>query len=158
MAHITAAFIGLGLIGGSIAKGLKRRDPSIRIMAYMRTRQTLEKAKQDGIVDVILDGVGEALRGCDIVFLCTPVEYNAAYMSQIRPFLKEGAILTDVGSTKSDIHVVMLFAIILRSIVFPTFGGATIIPRCPFPTGEIRSIKRMAYSSLVVSSFKRSSG
>lgn len=104
MAHITAAFIGLGLIGGSIAKGLKRRDPSIRIMAYMRTRQTLEKAKQDGIVDVILDGVGEALRGCDIVFLCTPVEYNAAYMSQIRPFLKEGAILTDVGSTKSDIH------------------------------------------------------
>ena len=93
MAHITAAFIGLGLIGGSIAKGLKRRDPSIRIMAYMRTRQTLEKAKQDGIVDVILDGVGEALRGCDIVFLCTPVEYNAAYMSQIRPFLKEGAIL-----------------------------------------------------------------
>ncbi len=104
MAHITAAFIGLGLIGGSIAKGLKRRDPSIRIMAYMRTRQTLEKAKQDGIVDVILDGVGEALRGCDIVFLCTPVEYNAAYMSQILPFLKEGAILTDVGSTKSDIH------------------------------------------------------
>lgn len=104
MTDFTAAFIGLGLIGGSIAKGLKRGIPSIRIMAYMRTRSKLEQAKEDGIVDVILDGVDERLRECDIIFLCTPVEYNADYLEKIRPYLKEGALVTDVGSTKTSIH------------------------------------------------------
>ncbi|WP_124067938.1 prephenate dehydrogenase [Clostridium sp. E02] len=98
------AFIGLGLIGGSIARGIKREAPDTKIMAYMRTRKKLLKAKEDGIVDVILNGVGEELKECDLIFLCTPVEYNANYLSQIQPFLKPGAIITDVGSTKTDIH------------------------------------------------------
>ncbi len=97
-------FIGLGLIGGSIARGIKRRQPDATIMAYMRTRARLEQAKADGVVDVILDGIGEELRLCDIIFLCAPVEYNAAYLEQIGPYLKPGAIVTDVGSTKTDIH------------------------------------------------------
>ncbi|MEY8354816.1 prephenate dehydrogenase [Lachnospiraceae bacterium 54-53] len=98
------AFIGLGLIGGSIARGIKREQPDTRIMAYMRTRSKLLKAKEDGIVDTALDGIGEELRECDLIFLCTPVEHNARYLSEIRPFLKQGAIITDVGSTKTDIH------------------------------------------------------
>ena len=73
-------------------------------MAYMRTRAKLEQAQKDGIVDVILEGIGEELRECDLIFLCTPVEYNARYLSAIRPFLKPGALITDVGSTKTDIH------------------------------------------------------
>lgn len=100
----TIAFIGLGLIGGSIARGIKREKPDTKIMAYMRTRSRLEAAKADGIVDIILDGIGEQLSECDIIFLCTPVEYNAQYLSEIRPYLKPGAIVTDVGSTKTDIH------------------------------------------------------
>ena len=96
-------FIGLGLIGGSIAKGLKLCEPDCRIMAYMRTRKNLEIARGEGVVDQILTGVTEELSQCDIIFLCTPVEYNAAYLSQIRPFLKEGAFITDVGSTKTAI-------------------------------------------------------
>ena len=85
----TIAFIGLGLIGGSIARGLKRAQPEITIMAYMRTRKKLEQAQKDGIVDVILDGIGEPLRQCDFIFLCTPVEYNAQYLSSLLPFLKK---------------------------------------------------------------------
>ncbi|MCD8082057.1 MAG: prephenate dehydrogenase [Clostridiales bacterium] len=104
MADTTFGFIGLGLIGGSIARGIRRAQPDARILAYMRTRSKLEQAHADGIVDQILDGITEELRECDIIFLCAPVEYNAAYLSQIRPFLKEGALLTDVGSTKTDIH------------------------------------------------------
>lgn len=100
----TIGFIGLGLIGGSIARGLKRFRPDIRVMAYMRTRAKLEQAKKDGIVDMILDGIGEELRECDLIFLCTPVEYNAGYLSAIRPYLKPGALITDVGSTKTSIH------------------------------------------------------
>lgn len=104
MAGQTVAFIGLGLIGGSIARGIKRANPDIRIMAYMRTRLLLEKARAEGIVDVILDGIDHHLSQCDMIFLCTPVEYNADYLKSIRPYLKPGAILTDVGSTKTNIH------------------------------------------------------
>ena len=104
MNDTTIAFIGLGLIGGSLAKGIKKARPDIRIMAYMRTRSKLEQAKKDGIVDVILDGIDEQLKECDLIFLCTPVEYNAQYLSKIRSYLKPGALITDVGSTKTDIH------------------------------------------------------
>ena len=68
MNDTTFGFIGLGLIGGSIARGIKRACPTARIMAYMRTRAKLEQAKADGIVDVILDGIGEPLLECDIIF------------------------------------------------------------------------------------------
>ena len=49
MTDSTIAFIGLGLIGGSIARGIKRANPDTTIMAYMRTRSRLEQAKADGI-------------------------------------------------------------------------------------------------------------
>lgn len=104
MNESTIGFIGLGLIGGSIARGLKRANPNLKIMAYMRTKKNLEKAKEDGTIDVILDGVDEALSACDLIFLCTPVEYNASYLEKLRPLLKPGALITDVGSTKTDIH------------------------------------------------------
>ena len=104
MAEQTIAFIGLGLIGGSIARGIKRANPDIRIMAYMRTRSRLEKARAEGIVDICLDGIDCHLSQCDMIFLCTPVEYNTDYLKSIRPYLKPGAILTDVGSTKANIH------------------------------------------------------
>lgn len=104
MTDKTIGFIGLGLIGGSIAKGIKRARPDIQVMAYMRSRHRLEQAQRDGIVDVILDGIDGHLLECDLIFLCTPVEYNAGYLSAVRPFLKPGALITDVGSTKGGIH------------------------------------------------------
>ena len=91
MADTTFGFIGFGLIGGSIAKSIRLSCPEARIMAYMRSRSKLEQAKQDGIVDLILDEPGSQLSQCDIIFLCTPVEYNAGYLEAVRPFLKEGA-------------------------------------------------------------------
>lgn len=107
MTDSVVGFIGFGLIGGSIAKGIKRVKPDIKIMAYMRSREKLVQARQDGVIDVILDGVDRSLAECDIIFLCTPVEYNAKYLAEIRPYLKPGAILTDVGSTKTSIHEVV---------------------------------------------------
>ena len=104
MSENTIAFIGLGLIGGSIARGVKRVRPNTRILAYSRTRARLEQALADGNIDVILDTLGEELRSCDMIFLCTPVEYNAGYLEAVKPYLKPGCILTDVGSTKTSIH------------------------------------------------------
>ena len=110
MSEPSIAFIGLGLIGGSIAKGIKREHPKTQIMAYMRSKSRLLKAKEDGIVDVVLDGIGEELKECDLIFLCAPVEYNTNYLEQIKPYLKPGAIITDVGSTKTDIHEAVIRA------------------------------------------------
>ena len=53
MTDSTIAFIGLGLIGGSIARALKKSRPDIRIMAYMRSREKLEQAKKDGVMQNI---------------------------------------------------------------------------------------------------------
>lgn len=100
----TIGFIGLGIIGGSIARGIKRCCPQTTIMAYMRTRSRLEQARADGTIDLILDGIDGQLSQCDLIFLCTPVEYNVQYLSLISPYLKHDAILTDVGSTKAKIH------------------------------------------------------
>lgn len=97
-------FIGFGLIGGSIAKGLKKIHPEYTIMAYARTTSVLEQAKADGTIDIVLTAVDEHFSQCDYIFLCTPVTYNAQYLSAIKPYLKDGCILTDVGSTKANIH------------------------------------------------------
>ncbi len=101
---LTIAFIGFGLIGGSIAKGLKKADPSTRIFAYARNKSNLEVAQEDGIVNVVLDSpFSERLKEADMVFLCAPVETNISYMEKISGLLKEDAVLTDVGSTKTAI-------------------------------------------------------
>ena len=52
----------------------------------------------------------------------------------------------------------MLFAIFFNNVVFPTLGGATIIPLCPFPIGQIKSIILIAYSFGTVSNLIFSSG
>lgn len=105
LADSKIAFIGLGLIGGSIARGIKRSHPDTTVMAYMRTRAKLEQARQDGVVDMILDGIDDKrLRECGLIFLCAPVEHNAAYLARLQPLLARGTLITDVGSTKSDIH------------------------------------------------------
>ena len=100
----TAGFIGLGLIGGSIARALKKYYPDVQILAHTRSRHTTEYALEHGIIDEICDTVDERYRKCDYIFLCAPVECNASYLGLLKPYLKKGCILTDVGSTKTSIH------------------------------------------------------
>ena len=100
---LTIGFVGLGLIGGSIAKGLKRKDPAYRIIAYNRNKDVLLAAKLDGVIDEMAEEIGEKFAACDIIFLCAPVQVNAKHMELLKPYLKENAILTDVGSTKTEI-------------------------------------------------------
>ncbi len=100
----TFGFIGLGLIGGSLAKGIKRLHPNDCIMAYDHAQETLQMALKEQVIDIILSDIDEHISSCDFVILCTPVSYNVSYLKAIKPFLKPDAILTDVGSTKTSIH------------------------------------------------------
>lgn len=100
----TIAFIGLGLIGGSIAKSVRRAHPDDLIYAYDASAKNLEEAIADGTVNAPLSEDFAQLHNCDFLFLCTPVNFMPDYLDRVAPLLKEDCILTDVGSTKSAIH------------------------------------------------------
>ncbi len=98
-------FIGLGLIGGSIAKGLKKAEPDCRIYAYMRNKTKLEIARGEGVVDAVLDSSDDCrFAECKVIFLCAPVEICIECLSGLKPYVREGMIVTDAGSTKSSIE------------------------------------------------------
>ena len=101
---LNIGFIGLGLIGGSIAKSLKRFHPQTRIFAYTRTEATLDLAVSEGIVDVKCTKEDEAFASCDYIFLCAPVEYNIEYLKYLKDVISDDCIITDAGSVKGPIH------------------------------------------------------
>ena len=107
MKDLTFGFIGLGLIGGSVAKALKLTTPDCKIIAFDKDRQSLHLAKEEGIADTICFEVDDTFRQCDIFFLCTPVDFNTQYLDRIKTIRKEGSIITDVGSVKKTIHDVV---------------------------------------------------
>lgn len=104
MKAVSCGFIGLGLIGGSIAKALKEHYKEVTICAYDTNRDTLLLAKEEGIADFIADEIGSAFSHCDILFLCAPVSCNDENLLRLKEFLPEDCILTDVGSVKTGIH------------------------------------------------------
>ena len=102
----TIGFISLGLIGGSIAKAIRKTHPDYRIMAYNRNREVLAKAISENIIDITCEDRDERFLSCDYLFLCAPVEINLKTLSWIKETLPEGSrcIVTDVGSVKGPIH------------------------------------------------------
>lgn len=99
-----AGFIGLGLIGGSIARAIRQYYPDFEIVAFDKNKETLALATQESVIDVAVTNIDDNFRNCSYIFLCAPVVYNTAYLKQIREYLDDNCILTDVGSVKTDIH------------------------------------------------------
>lgn len=99
-------FIGLGLIGGSIARALRETDPSCKILAYSRKpalSEDLGSALKTKVVDDTVFSLTE-LSDCDYIFLCAPVDSNISYLPELAKIISDKTILTDVGSVKSGIH------------------------------------------------------
>lgn len=94
--------VGLGLIGGSIAKCIRRILPETYIIGYDVEPQTLTQAKADGTLSAAAASLKE-LCNCDYIFLCAPVHYNIEYLPVLKDSISESCILTDAGSVKSDI-------------------------------------------------------
>lgn len=97
------AVIGIGLIGGSFALAIKRAVPGTRIVACDRSRAAMEQALALGIADEIEDDMMVAVAGADLVVLAAPVAQTAAVLETIVPVLPSHALITDAGSTKSDV-------------------------------------------------------
>ena len=88
--------VGLGLMGGSVAKAIKRFDPSIRILGM----DSISNLDTSQVIDRVVDDWGEALAQTDLVVLSVPVGQMKSLFEAMLPHLNERTILTDVGSTK----------------------------------------------------------
>lgn len=91
--------IGLGLIGGSIAKALKEKT-NIEIVAMNRSEKSLIDAYNDGVIDKYSLTDMSIFKECDIIIVCTTVDTIPTYVSKLKPYIKKDCIITDVGSTK----------------------------------------------------------
>ena len=104
MAQLHIGFIGLGLIGGSIARALRENISEIRITAYDVNTATLEAALKDGVIDRAAEQIDGSFSDCSYLFLCAPVQKNDANLEAVKKVLSPSCTLTDVGSVKTDIH------------------------------------------------------
>ena len=96
------AIIGVGLIGGSLGLCLKKEmGKDIFITGLCRTQKSMDLAVELGAVDMAAPDVRAVVEDADIVFLATPVLQMVPMLGKILPHLKQGAILTDAGSTKA---------------------------------------------------------
>lgn len=95
--------IGVGLIGGSLAKVLKANNPALEITGAGRSRETLELALRTGVIDHIVQDLSQAVGNADLVILATPIGAFKQIVTEIGPKMKKGAILTDVGSVKGEL-------------------------------------------------------
>ena len=101
---ITVGFIGLGLIGGSIAATIRRIHPSTVIYACDTDTASLELAVSQGIVNKVIREEDQSFASCDILFLCAPVSVNIEYLKKLQDILPEECLITDVGSVKTPIQ------------------------------------------------------
>ena len=101
---LTCGFIGLGLIGGSIAKALRKFHPDYRLIGYDIQSESTALAVKEGVLDIALSEINETFSGCDYIFLCAPVSFNDENLLKLKKFITPECLLTDVGSVKTDIH------------------------------------------------------
>ena len=100
----TIGIIGLGLIGGSLAKAFRNRVGVEKIIAYNHNEDVLKQAYDEGVIDQYTTSVDLKFSQCDIIFICTPVDLICSYVKELLPFIKDDCIITDVGSTKGKIY------------------------------------------------------
>lgn len=99
----TVALIGIGLIGSSLARDIRHLKLARRIVVSSRSAATLARAQELGLGDVYAESAAEAVADADLVIVSVPVGASGSVADQIAPALKQGAIVTDVGSTKASV-------------------------------------------------------
>lgn len=97
------SIIGMGLLGGSIALAVKQRQLAASVHAAVRREVSLAECRDLGVADLVTTRLPEAVEDADLVILCTPLSQMRRLATEMRPFLKPGAIVTDVGSVKGSV-------------------------------------------------------
>ena len=94
------ALIGLGLIASSMSHAIKRAGLAGEVVGYARSEATRQTARDIGLCDQIYNSAAEAVEGADLIVLCVPVGAMDRVAQDIAPYLKAGAVVSDVGSVK----------------------------------------------------------
>jgi cyclohexadieny/prephenate dehydrogenase len=116
------AIIGLGLIGSSLARAIKRGNLAGEIVGAARTEQTRATALRLGFIDRAEADPAAAAEGADLVVIAVPVGASGAIARAIAPALKPGAIVTDVGSVKQSV---------IDAVLPHLPGGVHLVPAHP---------------------------
>jgi prephenate dehydrogenase len=95
--------IGVGLIGGSLARALRQAEAVGSITGAGRNREHLEIAQKLGVIDRVETDLAAACRGADMVVLAVPLGAMPAVLAQIAPVIGDDTIITDVGSAKASV-------------------------------------------------------
>ncbi len=118
--------VGLGLMGASLARGLKAADPAVRVAAVEPREEVRRLAREGGVADEVEEAPGPALRGCEVVVLCTPIAAIEELLGPVSGLLADGAVLSDVGGAKERV-VERARAEVRPGVSFvgahPMFGG-----------------------------------
>ena len=100
----TIYIAGLGLIGASMALGIKRDHPDYEILGYNRSRASRDIALERGMIDRATDDFASFAPLADVIILSLPIKQTIAFLQELATLdLKEGVIISDAGSTKSAI-------------------------------------------------------
>jgi prephenate dehydrogenase len=97
------SIIGVGLIGGSLARALRKAKLVNRVTGCNRCEDTLKKAVELGVIDDYTLDVAEAVKGADVVVIGTPLSTTEKLLPQIAEALDAKTVLTDVGSAKGSV-------------------------------------------------------
>ena len=97
------SIIGVGMIGGSLSLGLKKRRLVDRVVGYGRNHENLERALELGAIDEIAVSPEAAADGSDMIVLATPVGVMGGIMQQMLPVIAPDTVITDVGSVKAGV-------------------------------------------------------
>jgi len=98
-----AAIIGVGLIGGSLAGIIKANGIAGEVVGIGRSRDNLETAVSLGLIDRFVQDPKKGVAGADLVVLCCPVGMFEETAREIKPYLEDNAVVTDVGSVKGGV-------------------------------------------------------
>jgi len=115
------AVLGLGLIGSSIARGVREAMPGVTLSGYDADPEVREVARALNLVDDVADGAGAAVIDADLVILCVPVGAMGALAGEFAEDLPGDAVVSDVGSCKAGVVEALTAAL----------PGATIVPAHP---------------------------
>jgi len=95
--------IGIGLIGGSLAKAINKTHQSEIVFGFGRDKSRLEKAQKSNVIDQYSTDIGEALDGSNMVIIATPVGSYESILRLMKPHIVKDMIISDVGSTKVSV-------------------------------------------------------
>ena len=100
----TIYIAGLGLIGASMALGIKRDHPDYKILGYNRSQESRDIALERGMIDRATDDFASFAPLADVIILTLPIKQTIAFIKELANLdLKEDVIISDAGSTKSAI-------------------------------------------------------